>query len=303
MGHELWRWLGGLAAIDGADRVLRHLVDEQFVVDDGGVLAIGPRAEKEWGGAYFRDLTSAFTSDPMLEVLFGRQVLGYLPPLSLGARSDHGGLVVLLGGRAWDVVDVDWRKKRVLVEPSSRKGRSRWNSGGRVFGDRLARAHHDVLAGEDPAGVTLSRRARAKLGELRQAHEFVVADATPHTYLVCDGTRSPVWWTFAGFAANSALLDGLPEVTDPDSTAGELRIRLAGGVGPADVRAALDRHAATLPTVRPGVDDRAVAGLKFSAAVPVDLARATVAERLSDERAVEQVVRSPIRASVVTPCD
>jgi ATP-dependent helicase Lhr and Lhr-like helicase len=119
--HELAAWLGGLVAVDGADEVLHHLVRTEFVVDEGRLISIGPRAKQEWGRRYFADLTSAFTSEPMLEVVLGRRVLGYLPPLSLAARPGPGGLVVLLAGRAWDVLDIDWRRKRVLVAASEMK--------------------------------------------------------------------------------------------------------------------------------------------------------------------------------------
>jgi hypothetical protein len=179
--HELAAWLGGLVAVDGADEVLDHLVRTEFVVDEGGLISIGPRAEQEWGRRYFADLTSAFTSEPMLEVVLGRRVLGYLPPLSLAARPGPGGLVVLLAGRAWDVLDIDWRRKRVLVAASEMKGRSRWNSGGPTMNFALARAHHDVVAGGDPPAVALSQRATGKLAELRAAHAFAAPGSAEQT--------------------------------------------------------------------------------------------------------------------------
>ena len=294
--HELAGWLGGLAAVDGASQVLDHLVRTEFVVDEGGLISIGPRAEQEWGRRYFADLTSAFTSEPMLEVVFGRRVLGYLPPLSLAARPGPGGLVVLLAGRAWDVLDIDWRRKRVLVAASEMKGRSRWNSGGRTMNFALARAHHDVVAGGDPPAVALSQRATGKLAELRAAHAFAAPGSADRTYLVPDSSGRPVWWTFAGFRANSALLDGLPELAGADSTAGELRVRWRTGVGLVELREALSRRRDELPTTRPDVDDRALESLKFSAAVPEQLARETVAERMADPPAVRRVVAAPVRA-------
>lgn len=50
-------------------------------------------------------------------------------------------------GRSWVVRHIDWRAKRVTVEPSDVVGSTRWISGGRAVSHALARAHHDVLAG------------------------------------------------------------------------------------------------------------------------------------------------------------
>jgi ATP-dependent Lhr-like helicase len=88
----------------------------------------------------------------------------------------------------------------------------------------------------------------------------------------------------------------LPELAGDDSTAGELRVRWRTGVGLVELREALSRRRDELPTTRPDVDDRALESLKFSAAVPEQLARETVAERMADPPAVGSVVAAPVRA-------
>lgn len=288
--HELWPWLGELAETPGARAVLEYLIAEKFVVDDEGLLSLGPRAEREFGRRYFLDLTSAFASEPSLEVLLGRQVLGYLPPLALAARKDDGPRVVLLGGRSWAVTHIDWRRRKVQVEPSDVPGRSRWNGGGRTLSFPLARAHRDIVAGEVPA-VSLSRRAEDALQKLRETYDFV--SPGERTYLLHTPSRCPEWWTFAGFAANSALAEGLPDLVD--EPVGDLRLRLKPHVNASELRSALESRADALPDVRPGVDDAALEGLKFSAAVPEDVARETVAERLADPSAVRATVSAPLR--------
>jgi ATP-dependent helicase Lhr and Lhr-like helicase len=294
--HEVWPWLGGLAAVPGADAVLAHLVAEGFLVDEGGLVAVGPKAEHDWGRRYFRDLTSSFTSERMLEVVLGRQVLGYLPPLSLAAKSPRARPVVLLGGRAWEVTHIDWPKLRAHVERSQLKGRSRWNSGGRSYSYALARAHHDVLAGADPPSVALSARARRALADLRDRHDFAAAaDGADRTYLVDDRQGPPAWWTFAGFAANSGLAGALPAAVDPDAAVGELRLRLRPGISAEDLRRALDAAGTSLTTARAEITDESVRELKFSAAVPVALARETLAERLADVSGVAAASAASVR--------
>ncbi|WP_131770152.1 DEAD/DEAH box helicase [Candidatus Protofrankia californiensis] len=291
--RDIWEWLGALADIPGAQDVLAHLAASEFVIDSGGLVSIGPRAEAEFGRRFFLDLTSTFTSEPMLQVVWGRGTLGYLPPIALAARPEDGPRVVLLGGRAWKVDHVDWRKKRVWVEPSEHRGRSRWNSDGRAMPHALARAHHDVLAGQT-ADITISRRAADALDELREKYSFVSDEPGERTYLVRDAAKGPVWWTFAGFAANSALAAGLGELVDPDAAVGDLRVRLRSHVTAADIRKTVDRRSEELVFARPAIDDDAVEGLKFSAAVPGELAQETLAERLADPAAVQASLRATI---------
>ncbi|MET9019908.1 DEAD/DEAH box helicase [Actinopolymorpha sp. NPDC004070] len=285
--HDVWDWLDGLADVAGADKVLAHLVAEGFVVDDGGLLSIGPRAEQEYGRRHFLELTSAFTSEPLLQVLLGRQALGSLSALSLVARPEGGPRLVLLGGRSWLVRHVDWRRRQVFVEATDLRGRSRWNGGGRTMSYELARAHHDVVAGSSPGGVRLSRRAQDALGELREDHAFV--SAGDRTYVVGDSSGVVQWWTFAGFAANSALAQGLGDLVDDAAAVGDLGLRLRSHVRVADLRSVLDDRREALLEAHPHVDEAALAGLKFSAAVPLKLARTALASRLEDKAGIHQV--------------
>nr|WP_272956160.1 DEAD/DEAH box helicase [Actinopolymorpha rutila] len=291
--HDLWEWLDGLAVVPGADKVLAHLVAEGFVVDDGGLLSIGPKAEQEYGRRHFLELTSAFTSEPLLQVLFGRQVLGSLSALSLVARPEGGPRLVLLGGRSWLVKHVDWRRWRVFVEATGLRGRSRWNGGGRTMSHELARAHHDVAAGSSPGGVHLSRRAQDALVDLREDHAFV--SPGDRTYVVSDASRAVQWWTFAGFTANSALTQGLGDLLDGTASVGDLRLRLKPYVRAADLRAALDERREALLDARPNVDDAALDGLKFSSAVPTQLGQDTLSERLQDQFGLQHALGSVLR--------
>jgi ATP-dependent helicase Lhr and Lhr-like helicase len=178
------------------------------------------------------------------------------------------------------------------VEPSEQPGRSRWTGGGRALSIKLVRAHHDVLAGRLP-DVEFSRRARLALSELRGEHGFVTLGEPFHTYLVREA-EDLSWWTFAGFAANSALADVLADLVVPDAPVGDLALRMRREVDRGQLHAALDRERERLSTATPTVDDRAIENLKFSAAVPLKLARETVSERLVDTDGVLRTVDAPI---------
>ena len=87
------------------------------------------------------------------------------------------------------------------VEPSPSQGRTRWVGSARSLGFPLCRAVRGVLAGVDP-GVTLSRRARTRLAEIREELPFC---GDGYTSLVTDDEAVTRWWTFAGFGANAVL--------------------------------------------------------------------------------------------------
>ena len=293
--RDVWDWLGSLAETPGAADVLAYLAEAGFVLDIDGLISIGPRAETEFGRRHFLDLTSTFSSEPMLHVVWGRETLGFVPPVALAARPEHGPRVILLGGRAWQADHIDWEKKRVWVVPSEQLGRSRWNGGGRVMSHTLARAHLDVLAGQTAADIAVSRRAADALDRLREGHPFVSRASGERTYLVSEAEKRRVWWTFAGFAANSALASGLGDLVDRDASVGDLRLRLRKHVTSTELRKALDRRRDDLVAARPAIDDDAVAGLKFSAAVPRALAQETLAARLADPPAVLATLQAIIR--------
>lgn len=291
--HDLLGWLGGLAQVMGADQVLDFLLREGFLIEDRGMVSIGPRAEHDFGGRFFRDLTSAFTSAPTLTAVCGREVIGELPELALATRPADGLRVVLLGGRSWVVRHVEWRAKRVRVEPSDVVGSTRWTGGGRAVSHAAARAHHDVLAGQEP-DVKVSRRASAMLAELRDDHNFVEAGPAFHTYLVRHPARPSIWWTFAGSRANAALAAGLTDVIDPASSVSGLRLRLRADTSAEQLRKTITSNHDRLVHPEPVVDDQAADALKFSTAIPPSLAVETIGRRLGDPDAIRATVGAGI---------
>ena len=164
----------------------------------------------------------------------------------------------------------------------------------------LARAHHDVLTGQDP-NVGLSRRARTGLAELRAKYNFVERGEGFHTYLVRQEPDPPTWWTFAGFAANSALSCGLADLADPAMVIDGLRLRLRPGASISQLRSVLGGRRDQLALTEPDVDEKAIDALKFSAAIPRELACQTVRQRITDRAAVLSTIDAAIRSAVILP--
>jgi ATP-dependent Lhr-like helicase len=292
LGDQLWdRQWNGLAPFDrSAAPILRYLTEEGFLDDDGGLLFVGPEAERRFGRRHFIELTASFTAPPQFTVLSGRTEIGRTDP-SVLTEERPGPRRLLLGGRSWQVTYIDWLRKRVFVEPADGGGIAKWMNGGIAgLSYALTRAMREVLLGADPP-VSLTRRAEACLAEQRESD----APDTVHPggTLITRVGNDVRWWTWAGYRANATLGATLQSVTDPLQRPTDCWLRLREDSTPADWRAARESVGESL--VLPDVDHRAVRGLKFSAALPERLAVATVAARLADFESARAVLSEPVR--------
>ncbi|WP_123827081.1 hypothetical protein [Micromonospora globispora] len=155
---------------------------------------------------------------------------------------------------------------------------------------QMVRAMREVLLGADPP-VSLTQRAVARLAQLR---DEATSWAHPGgTVIVRDREGEVRWWTWAGFRANATLVATLSELADPSQRYDDASIRL---------RPDLDREMWRIATADaagriclPDVTEKALAGLKFSAALPSRLATATLAARLADIDSATAVLQEPVR--------
>ncbi|MGY1455931.1 DEAD/DEAH box helicase [Streptomyces sp. SS8] len=292
LGDRLWeRQWNGLAPFDrSAAPILRHLTEEGFLDSDGGMLFVGPEAERRFGRRHFIELTASFTAPPQFTVLSGRTEIGRTDP-SVLTEERPGPRRLLLGGRSWQVTYTDWKRKRVFVEPADGGGVAKWTNGGIAgLSYALTRAMREVLLGADPP-VALTRRASARLAGQRETD----APGTVHPggTLITRSGGDVRWWTWAGYRANATLAATLRPVADPLQRPTDCWLRLREDLTPADWSAARESVGDNL--VLPDVDPRAVRGLKFSAALPERLAAATVAARLADFDGARAVLSEPVR--------
>lgn len=297
LGRRTWpEWWHGLApmAADGAE-ILRYLIDDGFLETDGDLAFIGPEAERRFGRRHFSELMAVFTAAPEFVVLAGRDEIGSVGDDVLLADTGGAPRVLLLAGRAWLVTYVDWKRRRCFVESTDLPGRAKWSGEGGGLSFAVTRGMRDALLGADPPGVVQSRRATEGLADLRKHHSGHVTEGG--TVLRRSGDGDIHWWTWAGSGANRTLQANCGDLVDPRQRIGDQVLRLRHGADLREVAAALARIDAREMTAPP-VDDRATAGLKFSAALPVDLARATVGERLGDPDGGRTVLGEPRRLTV-----
>src|SRR5439155_17426785 len=92
------------------------------------------------------------------------------------SKAAGGPSVLLLGGRPWQITHVDWTRRVAQVVPSDQPGTARWFGTTQPLSAELCRSMRAVIAGSDPRGAALSKRARQRLDELRREHAWVHAD-------------------------------------------------------------------------------------------------------------------------------
>ncbi|GAA5056249.1 ATP-dependent Lhr-like helicase [Thermocatellispora tengchongensis] len=294
LGDHLWpeEWNGLVPFDRSAAPILRHMLYEGFLDEDGGMLFIGPEAERRFGQRHFIELTASFTAPPQFTVLAGRQEIGRTDPTVL-TEERPGPRVLLLGGRSWRVTFIDWARRRAFVEPADDGGVAKWTSGGIAgLSYALTRAMREVLLGADPP-VALTRRARRCLAEWRE--QEAPATVHPGATLITRTGDDVRWWTWAGYRANATLAATLPSIADPVQRPTDFAVRLREDLTPAAWQEARNRAGDGEILVLPDVDRRAVKGLKFSAVLPERLAVATVAARLADFDGARAALTEPVR--------
>ncbi|WP_205719061.1 DEAD/DEAH box helicase [Actinomadura geliboluensis] len=288
VGSQMWGdWLGPMG--EGVSPIVRHLAEQGFLESDGGMLFIGPEAEKTFGHRHFMELTSAFTAMPEFTVFAGRDEIGRTDPALLTERVD-GPRLLLLAGRSWRVTWIDWRRRRCFVEPADAGGKARWMApamDGASYA--LSRAIRAVLLHSTPP-VRLTRRAEHLLAAIRDS---AIETVHPGGTVITRSGEDVRWWTWAGHRTNATLKTTLSEVTDPEQRVEDFYIRLRTDVTTARWKEACSEGRAHL--CLPSPDARALHGLKFNEALPRRLAEATLSARLADLPGAEIVLSEPCR--------
>lgn len=270
-------WWGDLPLMADGPEVLDYLRSANFLIEDSGLLSIGPRAEEEFGKRNFIELLSSFVAAPELRVVAGTKEIGFVSPLSLPAPTDRELKPLILAGRGWHIRDVDWERFTVWVEEVPTKGDVKWPSDAIALSYEMTQARREVLLGQTP-DVGLSKRVPQALDRLRDDHADEVSSRGLVVWRRADSQRV---WTWAGLKANATLLAGLgQEAKGVENDYLDL---------PLDVHLR-DANGSAVPD--PGHE--AVAGLKFSAALPLVLATKTLGERLADPAGACRVIAEPL---------
>lgn len=190
--------------------LVTHMVASGFLMDSDGLLQIGPTTESQYGRAHYRDLLASFSGVQLLLGRFGKAEVVYIDPLMLaGQKSER---VILLAGKSWRVVDVDWKRQTVWLEPAREGGNARWTGSGRALSRAIAQAIGRALQEGAGEHTVLSKRAQDEIARLAQ----IIPTMNKNQNAVLDKTdvRAVRLWTFGGTRANRTLAKQLAPLTD-----------------------------------------------------------------------------------------
>jgi ATP-dependent Lhr-like helicase len=297
IGRARWReWIGGMpgfASMAEPDvcAIEAHMIDRGILFNENGILSIGPEGERSFGYKNFMELFSVFTSPPLFTVLSGRNEIGKVHESSFQVRRGEAP-VLLLGGRSWRVVHVDWEKGLAYVEPTMERGRSRWLGAGEPLHFQMCQAIRRVLLSGSCPGQ-LSQRATARLGGIRD--EFPWLEDEDSTVIVRDIQGGLHWWTFGGLIVNAGLAEWLEPEGRRSLRRDNLWIELEADADRAELEDRIaEAHGPNQTSMWKIADEKALDGLKFGICVPRPLVERMMTVRLADRVGLEFVLSQGI---------
>jgi ATP-dependent Lhr-like helicase len=226
--HKVLGWVQDAYPFNGIDdEELRALLDtmlsRQILYEADGLLSLGARGEQLYGRKHFFELYAVFSSPPVFRVVAGRDEVGHIQARFVqGHDEQKGPLCFRLGGRAWQVVQIDWQRATMMVRPADGGQVPNWLGPPGVISYEICQAIRETLAAEDAAGATLTPAAAAELRMVREGYAELLALAAAPLESTAEGV---VWHTFAGGAINRVLAAGLEHVTHKRWVSGNLSLR------------------------------------------------------------------------------
>lgn len=296
---DFWPWLDGATSYDdltaeARDELVEHMLHEDILSESEGRLWLGEKGERLYGRANFRALYAVFESPRRIVVEYANAEIGSVEANFLSVLEESNDLgTFTLGGRAWQVLDIDWRRGRCAVKPAEQGRAPRWSGGARHLGYELCQAMRRVLV-DDLDDPSWSTRARAQLEHARAQHAFLEDTADG---LVEEGRDMITWYDFAGGRANLLLARVLERelggrVTSQNTS---ITFRKEAGESVVAVRDAIRRLAredrpSWADALRFAPDTARSRVSKFQPCLPDHLARDLLVEKLVDLASARVVV-------------
>ncbi|HMA92529.1 MAG TPA: DEAD/DEAH box helicase [Polyangiaceae bacterium] len=241
--ERCWQWLSRVPDFRGISEteyltLIEHMKREGYLFEAGGLLSMGPTAERTFGKKNFLELYAVFSSPVLYKVQTeAKRDVGSLEQAFVDRLVDEMS-TFLLGGRAWLVVSINHDDRLVRVRPAPRGKKPSW--GGflpQFLGFELCQEMMAVLSGDEDYPF-LDVAAKAALAEWRGdlGQLFRHADNA----LQFDGTTVTLW-TFAGGRINQTLKYALEWRGDWKVMSDNFSVKIQGdGVGFDEVTRILD---------------------------------------------------------------
>lgn len=285
--HRVLDWLkeaypfGGIGDVEFG-RLIDTMLSREILYEADGLLSLGTRGEKLYGRKNFFELYAIFNSPPVLRVQVGRDEVGYVQAGFVQGHDERKGpLCFRLGGRSWQVLEIDWGRGTMSVKPAPSGGVPNWIGAPGVLSFAVCQAMRDTLVSDDLDGVTLTPAARAELRSLREGYAGLLDLSVAPVESSGDTIQ---WHTFAGGAINRLLAAGLEELTHKKWVSGNLTIR-SKEAGLAETNQALAQLASLrwepIATAKAHAMVRGVIS-KFQPCLPEEAEDRLLAEKLLD---------------------
>lgn len=206
------------------DRLLAHMLKQEFLFESGGLLSMGQKAEKTFGRRNFMELYAVFSTPVLYRVktAAGRELgsleQGFVDRLVADMSA------FLLAGRAWLVEHVDHEEKVVRVRDAPRGQKPAW--GGYVpalLGYELCQRMKQVLTDLDEIAYVEST-AMAHIRSRREA----LGDTLRRPLAIQSDEEAARWWTFAGGKINHTLKYALEWSQEWKVVADNFELRITG---------------------------------------------------------------------------
>lgn len=277
-----------------APSLLEHLLKNDWLAQDGGLLGTGRVAEETIGRRNFLELMSAFVSEPLISVRYGRQEIGQVPDVAILGALDSGNdsPALLLAGRTWAIGDIDWKRRIARVTPENDKGKIRFGGTPLPQSFELCQSIAAVVEGETPDQVHLTKRAEDALEDLRSELSGV---RPGRTVLLATETKTR-WYTFAGMRANIELAARLSTLGERPVQKDNWYITLDQHVDRDALKQAINGQ--TPEGQLENLVERVSGALKLQDVLPQAVVTKILVERLSDPEAVEAVTAAPVDRAV-----
>ncbi len=182
--------------------LIEHMKAEGYLLESGGLLSMGMTAEKAFGKKNFLELYAVFSSPVLFRVQTEtKRDLGSLEQAFVDRLVDDMS-TFLLGGRAWQVININHSERIVRVRQAPRGKKPSW--GGflpQFLGFEVCQEMKAVLVSDEEYPF-LDARANAALTEWRADLGELLKRADNELRYDNDAVT---WWTFAGGRINQTL--------------------------------------------------------------------------------------------------
>lgn len=273
------------------EEVFSWLIQRDILAEDQGVVSIGMQGEQQYGQKNFLEILSVFVSPPIFTILHGNSEIGHLDQRIFMLDSGKEKRTLLLGGRAWEVKHLDWKRHTAHVQPTEAARGMGWLGDASGLDFDVCQAVKNCLMNPDCRESELSSRATNRLTAVKEEYPWLID--SNKTYVV--GSASLEWWTFAGGLVNFALSSELQREIPQRVRSDDQKIAFPDAVSHASVMSAIDRVRCLRPIdIQPRIAPTLTKVLKFSDLLPTSLSEDILKSRIRDDSAIQAILQQSV---------